>query len=38
MRAGYRATPAPSADPTPQEREVLRLLAEGRTDREIAAA
>jgi DNA-binding NarL/FixJ family response regulator len=29
---------APGADLTPREREVLRLLAEGRTDREIAAA
>jgi DNA-binding NarL/FixJ family response regulator len=36
--AAAPAAPAALAGVTPREREVLRLLAEGRSDREIAAA
>jgi DNA-binding CsgD family transcriptional regulator len=37
-RPGEAGGGAPGSDLTPREREVLRLLAEGRTDREIAEA
>jgi DNA-binding CsgD family transcriptional regulator len=35
---GQEASPVAVAGLTPREQEVLRLLAEGRTDKEIAAA